>query len=225
MASRNPDVDNPLPAELPIFPLSGLLLLPGGRVPLQILEPRYLALIEDALGAGRLLGVVQPIKPARDPIPDGVALYPVGCAGRIVSFAEADDGRYFVILAGVSRFRLKTELPGRRGYRRIAPDWVPFACDREDGPEPEIDRPRLVKAARAFFAARGLAAEDKSLDELNGPALVTWLAMACPFAPGEKQALLEAACHSERAETLAATLELAAHEYGGGRDPAPTARH
>jgi Lon protease-like protein len=224
MASRNPDVDTPLPAELPVFPLSGVLLLPGGRVPLQIFEPRYLALIEDALGAGRMLGMVQPVKPARDPVPDGVALYPVGCAGRIVSFAESDDGRYFVILAGVSRFRIRAELPGKRGYRRIAPDWAPFACDREDGPEPEIDRPRLVKAARAFFAARGFAAEDKSLDELNGPALVTWLAMACPFGASEKQALLECACHAERAETLAATLELAAHEAGGGR-PGPGLRH
>lgn len=224
MASRNPDIDTPLPAELPVFPLSGVLLLPGGRVPLQIFEPRYLALIEDALGAGRMLGMVQPVKPARDPIPDGVALYPVGSAGRIMSFAESDDGRYFVILAGVSRFRIRSELTGKRGYRRIAPDWAPFACDREDGPEPEIDRPRLVKAARAFFAARGLAAEDRSLDELNGQALVTWLAMACPFGASEKQALLECTCHAERAETLAATLELAAHEAGGDR-PGPGLRH
>lgn len=215
MASKNPRTEASLPAALPIFPLSGVLLLPGGRVPLQIFEPRYLALIEDALGAGRLLGMVQPVRPARDPIPDGVAVYPVGCAGRIVSFADGDDGRYFVILAGVSRFRIRSELDARRGYRRVVPDWAPFACDREDGPEPDIDRPRLVKAARAFFAARGLQAEERSLDELNGPALVTWLAMACPFAPGEKQALLECACHSERADALAATLELAAHERGG----------
>lgn len=215
MASRNPRTDASLPAALPIFPLSGVLLLPGGRVPLQIFEPRYLALIEDALGAGRLLGMVQPVRPARDPIPDGVAVYPVGCAGRIVSFADGDDGRYFVILAGVSRFRIRSELAALRGYRRVVPDWAPFACDREDGPEPDIDRPRLVKAARAFFAARGLQAEERSLDELNGPALVTWLAMACPFGASEKQALLECACHSERADALAATLELAAHERGG----------
>jgi hypothetical protein len=223
MASRNPAIEEALPATLPIFPLSGVLLLPGGRVPLQIFEPRYLALIEDALGAGRLLGMVQPVAPARDPVPDGVPVYPVGCAGRIVSFAESDDGRYFVILAGVSRFRIRAELEPVRGYRRVAPDWTPFACDREDGPEPEIDRPRLVKAARAFFAARGLAADARSLDELNGPALVTWLAMACPFGASEKQALLECACHAERAETLATTLEFAAREPGGG--PAPGLRH
>ena len=223
MASKNPGTETALPAALSIFPLSGMLLLPGGRVPLQIFEPRYLALIEDALGAGRILGMVQPVRPARDPIPDGVAVYPVGCAGRIVSFAESDDGRYFVILAGVSRFRIRSELLPQRGYRRVVPDWAPFACDREDGPEPAIDRPRLVRAARAFFAARGLEADARSLDELNGPALVTWLAMACPFAPGEKQALLECACHTERADTLAATLELAAHEPGGR--PASAMRH
>ena len=222
MASRNPGTDLALPPALPIFPLSGVLLLPGGRVPLQIFEPRYLAMIEDALGAGRLLGMVQPIAFARDPVPDGVAIYPVGCAGRIVSFAESDDGRYFVILAGTSRFRVRAELAPARGYRRVAPDWAPFACDREDGPEPAIDRGRLVRAARAFFAARGLEADPRSLDELNGPALVTWLAMACPFAPGEKQALLECACHTERAETLAATLEIAAH---AGDAPAPGMRH
>jgi Lon protease-like protein len=224
VASRISATEAPLPAELPIFPLSGVLLLPGGRIPLQVFEPRYLALVDDALGRRRLIGMVQPVEPARDPIPDGIAIYPVGCAGRIVSFAESDDGRYFVILAGVSRFRVRAELPGVRGYRRIAPDWAPFACDREDGPEPEIDRPRLVKAARAFFAARGLAAEDRSLDELNGPALVTWLAMACPFGASEKQALLECACHAERAETLAATLELAAHDWVG-RGPGPGVRH
>ena len=224
MASKNPGTETALPAALPIFPLSGVLLLPGGRVPLQIFEPRYLALIEDALGAGRLLGMVQPVRPARDPIPDGAPIYPVGCAGRIVSFADGDDGRYFVILAGVSRFRIRSELAAIRGYRRVVPDWAPFACDREDGPEPAIDRPRLVRAARAFFAARGLEADARSLDELNGPALVTWLAMACPFAPGEKQALLECACHTERADTLAATLELAAHERGGGA-PGAGLRH
>ena len=222
MASKNSATDPTLPAALPIFPLSGVLLLPGGRVPLQIFEARYRALIEDALGQGRLIGMVQPIAFARDPVPDGIAVYPVGCAGRIVSFAESDDGRYFVILAGTSRFRIRSELAGQRGYRRVAPDWATFACDREDGPEPAIDRPRLVKAARAFFAARGLTADARSLDELNGPALVTWLAMACPFAPGEKQALLECACHGERAETLAATLEFAAHGEGAS---APGMRH
>jgi Lon protease-like protein len=223
VASKNPITEALLPTALPIFPLSGVLLLPGGRVPLQIFEPRYLALIEDALGQGRLLGMVQPVKQLRDPVPDGTPVYPVGCAGRIVSFAESDDGRYFVILAGTSRFRIASELASVRGYRRVVPDWAPFACDREDGPEPDIDRPRLVRAARAFFSARGLEADARSLDELNGPALVTWLAMACPFAPSEKQALLECACHSERADALAATLELAAHERGGA--PGAGLRH
>ena len=212
-----------LPAELPVFPLTGVLLLPGGRVPLQIFEPRYLAMIDDALGQGRWIGMVQPVTPARDPVPDGASLFPVGCAGRIMSFAENDDGRYLVILAGESRFRIREELPSRNGYRRVAPDWEPFSCDLDGGPEPQFDRPRLVRAARAFFTARGLDADNRSLDELNGPALVTWLAMACPFGPSEKQALLECACHAERAATLASVLELAAHD--GRTDGNRPARH
>ena len=217
------DETAPLPAELPVFPLTGVLLLPGGRVPLQIFEPRYLAMIDAALGRGRWVGMVQPVAPARDPVPDGAALFPVGCAGRIVSFTENDDGRYLVILAGESRFRIRAELPGRDGYRRVAPDWEPFSCDLDGGPEPEFDRPRLVRAARAFFTARGLDADSRSLDDLNGPALVTWLAMACPFGPGEKQALLECACHAERAATLSSVLELAAHD--GHARGGPPARH
>lgn len=213
-----------LPGTLPIFPLTGVLLLPGGRVPLQIFEPRYLALIDDALGHGRWVGMVQPVTPARDPVPDGAAVFPVGCAGRIMSFAENDDGRYLVILAGESRFRIREELPHRNGYRRVVPDWEPFSCDLEGGPEPEFDRPRLVRAARAFFTARGLDADSRSLDDLNGPALVTWLAMACPFGPGEKQALLECACHAERAATLSSVLELAAHD-GPRKGGATPARH
>ena len=220
--ARRDETDG-LPAELPIFPLTGVLLLPGGRVPLQIFEPRYLAMIDAALGRGRWVGMVQPVSPARDPVPADAVLFPVGCAGRIMSFAENDDGRYLVILAGESRFRIREELPGRNGYRRVTPDWEPFSCDLDGGPEPEFDRPRLVRAARAFFTARGLDADNRSLDDLNGPALVTWLAMACPFGPGEKQALLECACHAERAATLSSVLELAAHD--GRADGGPPARH
>ncbi|MEK7821053.1 MAG: LON peptidase substrate-binding domain-containing protein [Pseudomonadota bacterium] len=222
-STTRPDEAAALPEILPIFPLTGVLLLPGGRVPLQIFEPRYLALIDDALGHGRWVGMVQPVTPARDPVPDGAAVFPVGCAGRIMSFAENDDGRYLVILAGESRFRIREELPGRNGFRRVVPDWEPFSCDLEGGPEPEFDRPRLVRAARAFFTARGLDADSRSLDDLNGPALVTWLAMACPFGPGEKQALLECACHAERAATLSSVLELAAHD--GPRRGGTPARH
>ncbi|MBM3566027.1 MAG: peptidase S16 [Alphaproteobacteria bacterium] len=215
-----------LPEALPIFPLTGVLLLPGGRLPLQIFEPRYLAMIDAALGRGRWVGMVQPVAPARDPVPHDAAVFPVGCAGRIVSFAENDDGRYLVVLAGEHRFRIREELPAENGFRRVVPDWEPFSCDLDGGPEPEIDRPRLVRAARAFFTARKLEADTRSFDELSGPALVTWLSMACPFGPGEKQALLECACHAERAATLASVLELAAHDVADGRSaPNRPARH
>ena len=222
-STTRPDEAAALPETLPIFPLTGVLLLPGGRVPLQIFEPRYLALIDDALGHGRWVGMVQPVAPARDPVPDGAAVFPVGCAGRIMSFAENDDGRYLVILAGESRFRIREELPGRNGFRRVVPDWEPFSCDLEGGPEPEFDRPRLVRAARAFFTARGLDADSRSLDDLNGPALVTWLAMAGPFGAGEKQARLEWARQAERTATLSSVLDIAAHD--GPRRGGTPARH
>ena len=201
-----------LPDILPIFPLTGVLLLPRGRLPLNIFEPRYLAMTRDALGGARLIGMVQPSDPQDDGRGGGglnPPVYPVGCAGRVTQFSETDDGRYLITLTGVSRFRIREELPLLDGYRRIAPDWQPFAHDRERPGKPEFDRERLIRGLKSYFAQRQIQADFEAIEKAPGEYLVTSLAMACPFAPSEKQALLEAADLNERAQLLSALVEMA----------------
>jgi Lon protease-like protein len=200
-----------LPQVLPIFPLSGALLLPGGRLPLNIFEPRYLAMISDSLAAPRMIGMVQPKQQGPD---QGAApIYGTGCAGRLTSFSEAEDGRYLIVVSGLIRFRVAEELPMKNGYRRIRPDYGSFADDLtvelEESLAPPFDRSRLVNALRGYFAAQGLEGDFDSIDEAADSALVTSLAMACPFAPQEKQALLEAISLAERAETITTIMEMA----------------
>src|SRR5437763_939574 len=213
------DRERALPEILPIFPLAGVLLLPRGRLPLNIFEPRYLAMTRDALGGERLIGMIQP----SDPSVPGMnpPLYPVGCAGRITQFSETDDGRYLITLTGVSRFRIRQELPLLSGYRRIIPDWQPFQHDRDAPARARFDRERLVNGLKAFFGQRQVSADWDAIDKAPGEHLVTSLAMACPFAPSEKQALLEAADLEELAKLLTTLLEMAAvkpptEENGGG---------
>ena len=208
----------PLPEVIPIFPLVGVLLLPRGRLPLNIFEPRYLAMTRDALKSERFIGMVQPSDPTgkgRNP-----PVYPVGCAGRITSFAETDDGRYLITLTGVSRFRIARELPLLDGYRRVVADWAPFAGDLSAEEEtPAFDRDRLMRGLGAYFKQFQLAADWEALQSAPGERLVTSLAMMCPFEPREKQALLEAADFAERARLLTAIVEMAAqapaNEAGG----------
>src|SRR5271155_4844395 len=204
-----------LPAILPIFPLTGVLLLPRGRLPLNIFEPRYLAMTRDALGGARLVGMVQPSDPQDDNRGGGgpnPPVYPVGCAGRVTQFSETDDGRYLVTLTGISRFRIKEELPLLDGYRRVVPDWQPFAHDRERSGKPQFDRERLIRGLKSYFAQRQIQADFEAIEKAPGEYLVTSLAMACPFAPSEKQALLEAADPDERARLLTTLVEMAAIE-------------
>jgi hypothetical protein len=202
-----------LPQILPIFPLTGVLLLPRGRLPLNIFEPRYLAMTRDALGGERLIGMVQPSDPQQDNRGGGALnppVYPVGCAGRITAFAESDDGRYLLTLTGVSRFRIRDELPLLAGYRRVVPDWQPFAQDLDAPPATGFDRERFIRGLREFFAQRQISADWEAIDKAAGEHLITSLAMLCPFAPSEKQALLEAADLDERARLLIALVEMAA---------------
>jgi len=203
-----------LPDGFPVFPLPGALLLPGGRLPLNIFEPRYLAMTEDALAAGRLLGMIQP-DPQRPRSANGPALYRVGCLGRLSSFSETDDGRYLITLTGVIRFAVAEELPGRRGYRRVRGDFSAFADDFADPQPPvRIDRDALVAALRGYFAHRGFEANWDAIGKMDDDVLVTTLSMVCPFEPAEKQALLEADV-SARAATLLALLQMGAHETDG----------
>lgn len=207
-----------LPTEFAVFPLPGALLLPRGKLPLNIFEPRYLRMVDDALGSGRVIGMIQP--DARRPeTPTGPALYRVGCLGRLSSFSETEDGRYLVTLSGVSRFAVQVELELQRGYRRVRADLGRFAGDRSEAEGGGIDRDSLLAALRAYFATQGFDANWDAIEEIDDAGLVTTLAMVCPFEPSEKQALLEAETPANRATALLALLQMGAHatESGSGR--------
>jgi len=211
-----------LPDILPIFPLVGVLLLPRARLPLNIFEPRYLAMTRDALGGERLIGMIQP----SDPTTGGMnpPVYPVGCAGRVTQFSETDDGRFLITLTGVSRFRIVEELPLLSGYRRVIPDWTPFEPDREIPDTPQFDRARLVRGLKSFFGQRQLSADWSAIEKAPAEQLIASIAMACPFAPSEKQALLEAADLEQRAALLTGLVEMAAIQPVTGEEDSGT-RH
>jgi uncharacterized protein len=207
-----------LPEEIAVFPLAGALLLPGGRLPLNIFEPRYLAMTEDALGAGRMFGMVQP-EPGAPRGETGPGLYRIGCLGRLSSFAETEDGRFLVTLTGVARFRLGQELPMRRGYRRVRAEYAPFRADLDPSSEVRLDRAALLGALRAFFRVRGIEANWEAVEQTSDSMLVLTLAMVCPFEVREKQALLEAPGPQDRAAMLIALLQRGANGAGAGDLP------
>ena len=210
-----PRREGPLPREIPVFPIAGALLLPGSRLPLQVFEPRYLALTEDVLGAGRMFGMIQP-NTALELEQNGPTLYRVGCLGRIVTFSETEDGRYLLTLAGIVRFRILAELAMRRGYRVVTPDYAPFWSDVEPPTAPlSIDRDGLLSALRAYFTYQGFEVDWEAVTSMSDEALVTTLSTACPFEPAEKQALLEAGTPAERAVSLLALLRMATHQPNG----------
>lgn len=202
-----------LPATLPVFPLPGVLLLPGGRLPLNIFEPRYLAMFDDALASNRLIGMIQPNSgQERAAVPD---LYPTGCAGRIVQFSETEDGRYLITLLGVARFDASSEVESMRGYRRVIPNWDAFHRDLDGEGGAGIDRDRLMASLRGYFERRGIKADWDAIERTDDAQLVTTLAMLCPFDPTEKQALLVAANPVDRAETMIALMRMALHPTDG----------
>jgi len=205
-----------LPRTLPVFPLAGVLLLPRGRLPLNIFEKRYLAMFDDALAGDRLIGMIQPSDAAG--AKQGPPLYPVGCAGRITQFSETEDGRYLVTLAGVARFKVVEELPLQRGYRRVAVDWTGYGGDlKEEGCT--VNRARLVSLLQDYFRQHGLSANWEAIENAPDERLLTSLAMICPFDAGEKQALLEAGCLADRARIMMTLLEIAI--AGKGEDDQP----
>lgn len=204
-----------LPTDFPIFPLPGALLLPYGKLPLNIFEPRYLAMIEDALAVGRMIGMIQPDE-ARPDVATGPALYRVGCLGRLSSFSETEDGRYLITLSGLIRFRVDAEIGMRRGYRRVRGDLSPYEADLSKTPELALDRDAVLGALQAYFQARGFSANWDAINEMSDETLVATLSMVCPFAPVEKQALLEAETAEARAGTLLTLLEMGAHSTPNG---------
>ncbi len=190
-----------LPREIPIFPLSGVLLLPRGQLPLNIFEPRYLAMVDDAMRTDRLIGMIQPRE-------DG-ALHSVGCVGRIFSYHETPDGRFEVVLNGVCRFSVHHELDQKDGYRRIHANWSPYRSDMEPMGCLDIDRTAFSKSLKSYFELQGLDCSWDAVEEASDEKLITCLAMICPFDASAKQALLEAGCCKERARLFLTLLEMA----------------
>jgi len=199
------------PRTLPLFPLTGSLLLPGNWLPLNVFEPRYRNLVTDVLKEGRHIGLIQPVVPRQDnnPLPDEPPdqpeLYKIGCAGRIEQCDPQPDGRYSVLLKGVSRFRLSGELALHRGYRRAVVDYAEFVGDFLE-PELPLDAGPAMSALQAFGKANGLSFDFDLLASLPGVSLVNGLAVALPFRPAEKQALLEADGPERRLELLLALM-------------------
>lgn len=197
-----------LPSVVPIFPLAGALLLPGGRMPLNIFEPRYLQMIDAAMAERRIIGMIQPSFDGAQREDGEPEIVNVGCMGRITSLTETGDGRYMIALQGVCRFRVTDELAVKTAYRqcRVAP----FGADLEEDPSgAQVNRPALLKAFRAYLEANDLDADWESVSRAENAMLVNALSMMAPYDPAEKQALLEAPDLKTRADTLIALTEMA----------------
>jgi len=201
-----------LPERIPIFPLPGALLLPRGQLPLNIFEPRYLAMLEDTLKTDhRLIGMVQPIND------DDGRLHKIGCAGRVIAFSETDDGRYMITLGGISRFRLGAAAVGFKPYLSADIDWSSFGADLGKGtPDPAFQRDVFLDLLAKYFTAAELNTDWEALKKADEALLINSLSMLCPFNVEDKQALLEAPSLSDRRETLVTLMEFAL--ASGGSD-------
>ena len=206
-----------LPQVIPVFPIGGVIVLPRGQLPLNIFEPRYLNMIDDAMAGDRIIGMVQPSGGSRE-LP---SLSPVGCAGRITSFAETSDGRYLITLTGVSRFRITSELPSKAPYRTVRADFTPFEADlvAPDADDGAFDRHGFLDALRVYLEHRALEIDWDTAESAPVEALINSLSMALPFEPAEKQALLEAGDLLGRGEALTALMRIDAADAGDDTSP------
>lgn len=204
--------DKDLPASVPVFPLAGALLLPGGRMPLNIFEPRYLQMVDGAISGKRLIGMIQPRLNGAVRADGEPELCEVGCLGRLTSLTETGDGRYLVSLAGVCRFRLVEELAVKTPFRQCR--ILPFASDLNEDQGAGVDRVALLKTFRAYLEANDLEADWDGVSRAEDATLVNALSMMSPYGAAEKQALLEAPDLKTRAETLIAITEMALAREG-----------
>lgn len=208
----------PLPEVIPVFPLSGAVLLPRNELPLNIFEPRYLDMVRDAMGGTRIIGMIQPSQ--NDRLADKPALYDIGCAGRITAFKETEDGRFLITLQGISRFRVVEELDCTTRYRQVRADYGEFVDDRRIPAErADVDRTGLEERLRRYLDQLGLAADWKAFHAASDERLVNSLAVICPFEASEKQALLEADSLSRRAQTMMALMDFSVAEGDNGIRP------
>jgi hypothetical protein len=208
-----------LPRTLPLFPLSGVLLLPDGRLPLNMFEDRYLTLTRDVMAGHRLIGMVQPIDPAADG--EAPAIYRTGCAGRISSFNETNDGRFLITLTGVCRFAIVEELSVTTPYRQALVSFGRYRRDLEAGGEDAAnatDRDQVLSRLKAFLDAQEIPVDWEAVGNRADNAIIDSLAMICPFEPSEKQALLEAGDFDERCRVLTALADMALAQHARGGD-------
>ena len=204
-----------IPRIVPVFPLSGALLLPGGQMPLNIFEPRYLAMIDDALCADRLVAMVQPrFDTEGATVPDRNDLCEMGCLGRITAFQESGDGRYLITLSGICRYRILREVEGSNGYRKCEIAVYGGGLSGEDDGA-DVDREALLATFRKYLETNGMEADWDSVRKASNETLVTALCMMSPYGPAEKQALLEADDLKSRADTLVAITEIALARQDG----------
>ena len=208
-----------LPEQIPVFPLAGALLLPRADLPLNIFEPRYLAMVDSAMATDRIIGMIQP---ADDPAGDASQpdLMRVGCAGRITSYAETPDGRVLISLTGVSRFEIVRELDLDTPFRQVTANYHPFAVDLvTDLGASEVNRPALLKAFRDYLDANNMKADWGQVDAASTETLVNTLSLLAPYPPKDKQALLEAPDLKTRADVLVALTEVALRRMTPGGSP------
>jgi Lon protease-like protein len=207
MGINNPtDRIDALPTVIPVFPLSSVLLLPRGELPLNIFEPRYLSMVEDALRADRIIGMAQ-LQDEQEGLRP--TIHSVGCIGKITQFAETGDGRLMLTLTGLARFRVVEEMTVLTPYRQCLVSYEEFARDlvERDG-ENLVDRSAILKTLRNFAEANRMKIDWKGIEQTPNEALVNALAMMSPFGPDEKQALLEAKTLAMRADVLVAITEI-----------------
>jgi uncharacterized protein len=194
-----------LPSRFPVFPLRGALLLPGGNLPLNIFEPRYLQMVRDAMQTDQVIGMVQPRETEdQEPLP----LYRTGCVGRITRFSETEDGRYEIVLTGVCRFDIAQEIETEKLYRQVQGDFARWRQDLQPEPPPEDLKGHLLAALKGFFARHKVPTDWEAIDGAPLAGLVTSLCMICPFEASEKQALLEAPDLTRQAKLLIALLQM-----------------
>ncbi|MCW9033228.1 MAG: LON peptidase substrate-binding domain-containing protein [Rhodospirillales bacterium] len=202
-----------LPETLPIFPLSGVVLLPGGNLPLYIFEPRYKNMIKDAQKGDNMIGMVQPRAAKMEPVPEGIEIYDIGCVGEISRCIVLDDGGFEIILTGICRFEVKEEIAGIKGYRRVTADYDRFKGDLLEEQDSIAARQELVKALQGYLEANEIDAEMEDVARLPDQALVNALCTALPLELREKQALLEAVDLASRAQLLHTLLKMAASPF------------
>ena len=207
-----------LPQTLPLFPLRGAILLPRSALPLQVFEPRYLEMLDDAISSTRLIGIIQPAVEASAESPRGkaVTLKTVGCAGRVTSFQEIDDGRLMITLTGICRFETSVEELSAKPYRSYRVAYQPYASDLITGlGEDEVNRAELLRVLKAYLDQRQLSTDWTVIQKASTEFLVNTLSIISPFGPEEKQALLEASDLQRRAEVLIALAEMELASQGG----------